>query len=112
VHATLADWARFVALHLAGARGEPTSLSPESMRKLHTPPAGDYALGWIAAERDWAGGAVLTHRGSNTLWVAEVWILPKLDAAVLVTTNQGGPRAEEAVQRAISELARHVFAPR
>jgi CubicO group peptidase (beta-lactamase class C family) len=109
VHATLADWARFVALHLAGARGEPTPLlAPESIRKLHTPPAGDYALGWIVAERGWAGGRVLTHRGSNTLWVAEVWIAPKLDLAYLVATNQGGPRAEEAVQRALTELGRHL----
>lgn len=111
VHASLADWARFVALHLAGARGEATLLSPESMRKLHTPPAGDYALGWITAERDWAGGPVLTHRGSNTYWVAEVWILPRRGAAILVTTNQGGARAEEAVQRAVTALARHVLDP-
>lgn len=109
VHATLGDWARFVALHLAAARGEPTALlAPESVRKLHTPPEGNYALGWIVAERGWAGGTVLTHRGSNTFWVAEVWIAPKLDLAYLVATNQGGPRAEEAVQRALIELGRHV----
>jgi CubicO group peptidase (beta-lactamase class C family) len=105
VHATLADWARFAALHLRAARGDPGFLSPESVRKLHTPQSGDYALGWLSTDAGFAGRRAFGHRGSNTMWVAEVWIVPELDAAFLVATNQGGPRAEEATAYAMRELA-------
>jgi CubicO group peptidase (beta-lactamase class C family) len=101
VHASLRDWAKFVALHLAGARGGSDFLESGTFQKLHTPPAGaDYALGWIVVERDWAGGRALTHLGSNTAWVAVTWLAPQRDFAVLVATNQGGSRAEKAADRA------------
>ncbi|MEE8121039.1 MAG: hypothetical protein V3T55_05890, partial [Anaerolineales bacterium] len=38
---------------------------------------------------DWAGGRLLAHMGSNTLYLALVWIAPKLDLAVMVCTNEG-----------------------
>jgi CubicO group peptidase (beta-lactamase class C family) len=112
VHASLRDWSRFVALHLAGARGEPTLLSPASFRTLQTP-AGErgYALGWFVAERGWAGGATLSHVGSNTFWVADVWIAPTRDAAFLAVTNQGGPAAEKAADEAVSALIARFLAP-
>ena len=93
VHSSLADWGKFIALHLAGARGESDFLKPGTFQKLHTivPVQGTdafpYALGWIVAERSWAGGRVLTHTGSNTYWYAVVWIAPSKDFAVFVATN-------------------------
>ena len=47
VHATLADWARFGALHLAAARNSPRLLSGESFSALHEKQSDYYALGWI-----------------------------------------------------------------
>ena len=65
---TIDGWARFVADQLRGARGEAGLLKPETYKILHTPPfGGDYALGWATAEREWGGGRVLTHNGSNTM---------------------------------------------
>ena len=93
VHCSLVDWGKFAALHLAGARGEPTKLlSTAEFTTLHTPwPGGDYALGWIVTHRSWGGGdgLVFTHSGSNTMFFATVWIAPAKNAFMLVATNRG-----------------------
>ena len=91
VHCTLADWARFVALHLS--EGEDAVVTEETLARLYrghegsTPP---YALGWLLHERGWGGGQVLNHDGTNTNWYCVVWAAPKRGFAVLAATNQGG----------------------
>jgi CubicO group peptidase (beta-lactamase class C family) len=91
VHCSIRDWAKFVIAHLQGARGAGGLLKPKTFKILHTPGfGGNYALGWDVKKRDWAGGKVLTHTGSNTLGFAVVWMAPKRDFAVLVVSNQGG----------------------
>jgi CubicO group peptidase (beta-lactamase class C family) len=66
VHCSLGDWARYAILHLQGERGEAKILPAEPARKLHTPAPGDeYAFGWLVVDRDWGGGKVLAHSGSN-----------------------------------------------
>ena len=105
VHMTIRDWATYVAMHLLGDRGESTFLTLATFRRLHTPPAGfDYAMGWIAAERPWGGGTVLTHAGTNTMWYAVTWIAPKRDFAVVITCNQGGDAAAKACDDVASAL--------
>lgn len=104
-HCKLSDWAKFVADQLRGARGESALLKPETYRVLHTPPfGGDYSLGWSVAERDWGGGKVLAHAGSNLMNFALVWMAPLKDFAVLVVTNQGGPAAERGCDEAAGTL--------
>jgi CubicO group peptidase (beta-lactamase class C family) len=105
VHCTLADWAKFIADQLRGARGEKALLKPDTYKKLQTPPfGGDYALGWLVTDRGWGGGAVLTHAGSNNMNLAVVWMAPLRDFAVLVVTNQGGEAAAKACDEAASAL--------
>lgn len=105
VHASLADWSRFVAAHLAGASGATGYLSEESWRRLHQPLEGqDYALGWGTTEREWAGGTAWTHNGSNTLWYATVWIAPGRGFAVLAVTNSGGDEAAKATDATAAAL--------
>ena len=96
VHSSLRDWGKFVAQHLAGAQGESDFLEPETWQKLHTP-LGDtpieeypYALGWRVAEGEGiaAGGRVLFHVGSIGSWYAYAVIVPHMDMAVLVATNE------------------------
>jgi hypothetical protein len=89
-----------------GARGgEKALLKPDIYRILQTPPfGGDYALGWVVVEREWGGGKVLTHAGSNTMNLAVAWVAPLRDFAVLVVTNQGGPAAVKACDEAASAL--------
>jgi CubicO group peptidase (beta-lactamase class C family) len=101
VHCTLADWARYAALHLPGGRGG-VRLKPETFDRLHAPAPGEgqaYAMGWVVCDRDWGGGRVLMHAGTNTIWYAVVWLAPKRDFAVLVAANQGGDAAAKACDR-------------
>jgi CubicO group peptidase (beta-lactamase class C family) len=107
VHCTMADWARFAALHLAAARGKPRLLKASTFRALQTPPAGfEYAGGWLVCQRTWAGGRAFTHNGSNTAWYATVWLAPALNLGFLAVTNQGDKVAEKANDDAIVALIR------
>jgi CubicO group peptidase (beta-lactamase class C family) len=105
VHSSLGDYARYVAAHLAGARGTPGLVSAAAFEKLHTPaPGSSYALGWNAQTRNWAGGRTLAHAGSNTLWYAVVWIAPERDFAMIAVTNAGGDDAARGTDLAIQAL--------
>lgn len=118
VHCRLADLAQYAAWHLAGARGERARhasplLHPETFERLHAPLAADseYALGWVATERPWGGGTVLTHAGSNTMFYAVIWIAPNKDFAVVVCTNAGGPVAEKATDTTAATLIGEYLSP-
>ena len=83
-------------------------LKAPSYEMLHRPPfGGDYALGWIVVPRDWGGGSVLHHTGSNTMHYANVWAAPARGFAVLVCINQGGDVAAKATDEAAAALIRH-----
>ena len=96
VHCTVADWAKFGELHLRGGRGEATPiLKPEAFATLQTPAKGeDYAMGWIATRRGWAGGVALTHTGSNTMWMTTIWLGPAKGVGYLAATNRGDAAAQ------------------
>jgi CubicO group peptidase (beta-lactamase class C family) len=105
VHCTLADFARFAALHALGERAGTMFLRRESFQKLHTPAENqDYASGWIVAARDWAGGTALTHAGTNTMFYCVVWIAPARDAVFVAATNCAGQGAQKATDEAVSAL--------
>jgi len=110
VHASLADWGRYVALHLHEATGTDLLTGP-GLKNLHAARDGeDYAMGWIVAHRPW-GGRVLTHAGSNTLWYCVAWLAPERGFAVLATCNQGGDSAAKACDDVASALiSRHLTA--
>jgi CubicO group peptidase (beta-lactamase class C family) len=105
VHCAIGDWAKFVAEHLTqpGATGQ--LLAGDTYRTLHTAPFdGEYAYGWLTTQRDWGGGDVLTHSGSNTMNFCTVWLAPQRRFAVLVATNDGRPAAPIACDEAASAL--------
>ena len=105
VHCTVADWAKFVADQLRGARGEKALLGPDTYKRLQRPEfGGDYAMGWLAVEREWGGGTVLTHAGSNTMNLAVAWLAPLRQFAVLLVTNQAGHKAQTACDQAAGAL--------
>jgi CubicO group peptidase (beta-lactamase class C family) len=110
VHCSMADWAKFAALHLRGDRGQGRLLKPATFRTLHTPPPRmEYAGGWMALERSWAGGRALTHSGSNLSWYATIWLAPARDFATLVAINLGGDDASTACDKASEELIKYHF---
>ncbi len=103
VHCSLGDWAKYVSAHLH--RG--MLLKAESFAHLQRPREGPdprYAMGWIVLHRDWGGGQVLMHNGSNTMWFAVCWLAPKKGLAVFIATNQGGDKAERACDDAAGAL--------
>lgn len=104
VHCSLADWAKFAMLHVRGEKGKEPLLPAEVFRKLHTATDGEYAFGWVVTSRPWAGGTALTHAGSNTMWMAVIWLAPKRDEAFLAATNVGAESGFTACDAAISEL--------
>ena len=105
VHCTIQDWAKFVIDQLKGAMEKPALLKTEAYKKIQSPPfGGDSALGWLAVQRDWGGGMVLNHCGSNTMNYANVWIAPHRDFAILVCINQGGDTAFNATDEVVATL--------
>jgi CubicO group peptidase (beta-lactamase class C family) len=109
VHCSIQDWAKFVQDQLRGARGEAALLKPESYETIQNPPfGGDYALGWMVAQRDWAGGKALNHGGDNTMNFANVWVAPQRDFAILVCVNQSGDAAFRATDEAVAALIHFV----
>jgi CubicO group peptidase (beta-lactamase class C family) len=123
VHASLADWAKYVRLHLLGARGDvkigELTLHSETFARLHSPapgPGPKYGYGWGIEQRAWAGGdgTALTHNGSNTLWYCVAWLGLGNGVAALVTTNQATPKAKSAADQAavlvLQEYARRLAA--
>lgn len=141
VHMSVPDWAKFIAMHLEGARQEDEAidkaaneaadksagsgvlLTGASFKVLHTPfevrMGGDgnqdaanrgasYACGWGVLKRGWAGGRVLTHSGSNTMWFCTVWIAPKKNIAVMAACNQGGDAGAKATDQAVGMLVQEM----
>lgn len=105
VHMPLAAWGRFVAEVMGGLAGKGGLLPAASYTKLLTPRAGeDYAGGFVSASRDWGGGTVYMHTGSNTMNYAVVWMAPARSRAVLVVTNAGGGSAPQACEKAVERL--------
>ncbi|HXH73648.1 MAG TPA: hypothetical protein VNJ08_01690 [Bacteriovoracaceae bacterium] len=78
------------------------------MKKLHTPyPASDVSYtygGWGLEYRNWAGGPVLTHNGSNTVNYAVTWVAPKKGLILMSATNYGGVGASDATNEAIDQM--------
>lgn len=106
VHLSILDCARYAGFHLQAAQGKVADLRPYR-RALYSPPKGsNYALGWIVTERPWAGGKVLTHAGSNTMFFTVIWIAPERDFACVVATNVGdrGSTVAQGCDAVVGEL--------
>lgn len=113
VHATLADMGEYARAHLRGARGEQTSfLKPGSFATLHSPTEGDYALGWVLQKPKWAQGhSIFWHNGSNTMWYAEMAIVPEANVAVVVTVNDALAPSQKTVRDTLHALVREFANP-
>ena len=106
VHLSISDFARYAAWH---ARGKDL-LPATAFEKLHTPlPGQELALGWCVTTRPWGKGTVLTHSGTNTMNYAVMWIAPERDFAVVAACNIGGAEAERGCDEACSRLIRNIL---
>jgi CubicO group peptidase (beta-lactamase class C family) len=109
VHCSLPDLAKYVVIHLVGEEGGSDLLKRATFKKLHTSAGDDYALGWVVLERKWAGGRVLMHNGSNTMFYIVIWMAPDRDCAVIVATNVGVDGAAAGCDEAASQLIDKFF---
>jgi CubicO group peptidase (beta-lactamase class C family) len=100
---SLADYAKFLQLHLAGLAGRDGLLKASSIQRLHAGP-GEYAMGWFLREFD--GTAAHWHTGSTEAFFSRVIMLPERGIAVAVLTNAGSESASAATREAVMELRR------
>lgn len=87
MHMSIADLARWGQEHLRGERGGDGVVKAATFKLLHTPPAGDYALGWVSQMK--GDQRIVWHNGSNTLWYAIVAFNAASDKGVVLVTNGG-----------------------
>jgi hypothetical protein len=91
VHCSIGDWGRFISACLSILEGRNGIVKSATLRRAMSPRfGGTYALGWLNADREWGGGRVLTHAGSNTQNFSVVWMAPGRNIAVAIATNQAG----------------------
>jgi CubicO group peptidase (beta-lactamase class C family) len=101
-----------------GARG-PALVKPETLRKIHTkvidmppkpdakpgtPSQGAYALGWVHVPLPFSTEPFLAHGGSNNKNLAQILLQPHHDFGMVLMTNLGGERADEALKALSEEL--------
>lgn len=106
VHCSMADWAKYAAFHLQGARGvSGLALPPQQFEIMHQDREGQgYGLGWVIEPRVWASGTTLSHNGSNTMWLAMIWIAREQDVAFMSVANCGSDQAFSAADAAIGAM--------
>ncbi|HOV90700.1 MAG TPA: serine hydrolase domain-containing protein [Syntrophorhabdaceae bacterium] len=112
-HMSILDFARWASWNAGEGRRKPYLVKPEMLKKLHepiitmppkpnappgTPPGGRYGLGWGELSVDWAPYPLLYHGGSNGMNLAHIWIDTRKDYAMVLATNMGGQKADEALR--------------
>jgi CubicO group peptidase (beta-lactamase class C family) len=111
IHCSLPDLARYVLLHMMRETGTVIKQA-KSFETLHTVAAENYAMGWIVANKPKAGGKVLTHMGSNTMFTMLIWIAPDRDFAAIVASNIGHGVAAGDCNQVVGDLAQRYLANR
>jgi len=92
VHASMADWTRYLRVHLMQdpAKAGVLPIGAETLARLHRAHEGEtYAGGWVCGDRDWAGGRILNHNGSNTQWYCVVFLAPEQQRGIFAASNFG-----------------------
>jgi CubicO group peptidase (beta-lactamase class C family) len=93
VHCSIFDLVNYAAVHADQGHPSRKILTEQSWQKLHTPhpvPGNEYALGLAKCDREWGGGGVFMHEGSNNYWFAVMWIAPQKRAAYAIASNCAG----------------------
>jgi CubicO group peptidase (beta-lactamase class C family) len=118
-HMSIMDFAKWAGWNAGQGKRKPVLVKPEMIRKLHTPvidmpekkdaapgtPArGRYGLGWGELPERWAPYPLIYHGGSNGMNLAHIWLDPGHDFAMVLATNVGGLKANQALLSLVAEL--------
>jgi CubicO group peptidase (beta-lactamase class C family) len=113
------DHARGSPWHAGEGKRPPVLVSPDIVKKLHTPvidtgvlenarpgtpKTGKYALGWGQVTVDWAPTPVMTHSGSNGMNLAIAMFWPETDFGFVMMTNIASTPADEALRKLAADL--------
>ena len=118
VHMSLQDFARWASWNAGRGKRSPQLIPAEMFVKLTSPviemsrdgakprasSAGGYALGWCEMKIPWSKDPFVWHDGSNGMNLSHVFIQPKNDFAMVLMTNTGDKKAEEAFRHLAEEL--------
>jgi CubicO group peptidase (beta-lactamase class C family) len=124
-HMSVLDFAMWAAWNAGEGKRGPRLVRPETLRKLHTPvidmptkpdapvgtpSTGSYGFGWVTVTPPFAHEPFLFHGGSNQMNVAYIMVQPKRDFGIVMMTNVGGKKADEAMV-ALGEALYKRFSP-
>ena len=85
----------------------PVILDRDTLDRLKTPHAGNYAAGWRVYNRSWGGGTVITYGGSDTYRYVTVWLAPKFGRAYLAVANSAERGTRRMLDGIIGKLIGH-----
>lgn len=118
-HMSVLDFARWAGWNAAGGNHAPYLVKPETLQKLHspviampprpdappgTPALGSYGLGWLTITLPFSREPFLFHGGSNEMNLADIFVQPKHDFGMVLMTNVGGRKADDALKSLAAEL--------
>ena len=113
VHLSVLDFAAWAGWHAGAGKRGPVLVGPETFRKLHTmvidmppkadapvgtPSSGSYGLGIGQVSLPISPEPFLFHGGSNEMNLAYIMLQPKYDFAMVMMTNVGGDKADQALK--------------
>ncbi len=119
VHLSILDFAAWAGWNAGEGRRGPPVVRPETVRKLHTkiidtppkpgaapgtPSQGGYGLGWGIATLPYSPEPFVTHTGSNGMTLAFIMLQPTRDFAMVLATNVGGTKADQALKGVAQQL--------
>jgi CubicO group peptidase (beta-lactamase class C family) len=126
-HMSVLDFATWAAWNAGEGKRGPRLVQPDMLRKLHTPvidmpskpdapvgtpSAGSYGFGWVTITPPFADEPFLFHGGSNEMNVAYIMLQPKRDFGIVMMTNVGGRKADQAMQALGEALYKRFHAAR
>jgi CubicO group peptidase (beta-lactamase class C family) len=109
-HMSVLDFARWGAWNAGMGKRGPALVRADTLWKLHapvidmpprpdaapgTPAVGSYGLGWGTISVPFAGEPILFHGGSNTKNLAQIFVQPSRDLAIVLMTNIGSRQADD-----------------
>ena len=112
VHMSVLDFAHWAAWNATLGRSGPALVKPETVARLQakvvdmppkpdapvgTPSSGGYGLGWGTVSLPFSTEPFVFHGGSNNMNLAYILLQPSKQAGLVLMTNVGGPKANEAL---------------